>query len=237
MRHASTLYVGLDVHKESIAVAYAPKERGSEVIFLGAIGTRQCAIDTLVRQLQSKDQHLLLVYEAGPYGYWLYRYLTKKHLVCWVVAPSLIPKKPGDRVKTDRRDAVQLARLLRFGDLIPVSVPEVEDETIHDLAHAREDALRDRTAAKNRLKACLLRQDLRYEGWATWGPAPLRWLAEGVCPTPAPCLHLGHGSSALRPHSGSRSRGAAWPPSSRRSRRCVASSSRWPSPSSPSSAT
>jgi transposase len=185
MSHFNTLYIGLDVHKESIAVAYAPEERGAEVVFLGTIGTRQCDIDTLVRKLQSKAQHLLFVYEAGPCGYWLYRYLTKKHLICWVVAPSLTPKKPGDRVKTDRRDAVQLARLMRSGDLTPVYVPEVEDEAIRDLARAREDTIRDRKAAKNRLKAFLLRQDIRYDGRANWGPAHLRWLSEVVCPTPA----------------------------------------------------
>jgi transposase len=185
MGHTNTIYVGLDVHKESIAVAYVSEERGAEVVFLGTIGTRQCDIDTLVRKLQSKAPHLLFVYEAGPCGYWLYRYLTKKHLVCWVVAPSLIPKKPGDRVKTDRRDAMQLARLMRSGDLTPVYVPEVEDEAIRDLARAREDAIRDLKAAKNRLKAFLLRQDIRYEGRATWGPAHLRWLSEVVCPTPA----------------------------------------------------
>jgi transposase len=185
MGHTNTIDVGLDVHKESIAVAYVSEERGAEVVFLGTIGTRQCDIDTLVRKLQSKAPHLLFVYEAGPCGYWLYRDLTKKHLVCWVVAPSLIPKKPGDRVKTDRRDAMQLARLMRSGDLTPVYVPEVEDEAIRDLARAREDAMRDLKAAKNRLKAFLLRQDIRYEGRATWGPAHLRWLSEVVCPTPA----------------------------------------------------
>jgi transposase len=185
MRHSSTLYVGLDVHKESIAVAYAPEERGAEVVFLGTIGTRQRDIDTLIRQLSSKTKQLVFVYEAGPCGYWLYRYLTKKHLICWVVAPSLVPKKAGDRVKTDRRDATQLARLMRSGDLTPVYVPAVEDEAIRDLTRAREDAIRDRKAAKSRLKAFLLRQDIRYEGRAAWGPAHLRWLAEVVCPTPA----------------------------------------------------
>jgi transposase len=122
---------------------------------------------------------------AGPCGYWLYRYLTNKGHVCWVVAPSLIPKKPGDRVKTDRRDAVQLARLMRSGDLTPVYVPTVEDEAIRDLTRAREDALRDLKAAKFRLTAFLLGQDIRYTGAANWGPAHLRWLAEVVCPTPA----------------------------------------------------
>src|SRR4029077_20436800 len=125
MAHTSTLFVGLDVHKETIAVAYGAEERGAEVISLGTIGTRQCAIDKLIRKLQAKGKPLHFVYEAGPCGYWLYRYLTKKNLPCWVVAPSQIPKKAGDRVKTDRREAVQLARLLRSGDLMPVYVPAV----------------------------------------------------------------------------------------------------------------
>jgi transposase len=185
MNQSSTLYVGLDVHKDSIAVAYVAKDHDAAVIYLGTIGTRPCDIDQLVRKLQSKAPHLVFVYEAGPCGYWLYRYLTKKGQVCWVVAPSLIPKKAGDRVKTDRRDAVQLARLMRSGDLTPVYVPKVEDEAIRDLTRAREDALRDLKAAKFRLKAFLLRHDIRYTGRASWGPAHLRWLAEVVCPTPA----------------------------------------------------
>jgi len=185
MRHSSTLSVGLDVHTESIAVAYAREERDAEVIFLGTIGTRQCDIDTLVRTLTSKATHVGFVYEAGPCGSWLYRYLTKQPLICWVVAPSLVPKQAGDRVTTDRRDATQLARLMRSGELTPVDVPAVEDEAIRDLSRAREDAIRDRQAATSRLKACLLRQEIRYEGRATWGPAHLRWLAEVVCPTPA----------------------------------------------------
>ena len=185
MSHSSTLYVGLDVHKESIAVAYVAKDHDAEVIYLGTIGTRQCDIDHLIRKMQSKAKHLVFVYEAGPCGYWLYRYLTKKEYDCWVVAPSLIPKKPGDRVKTDRRDAVQLARLMRSGDLTRVYVPTVEDEAIRDLTRAREDTLRDLKSAKFRLKAFLLRQDIRYVGRANWNPAHLRWLSEVVCPTPA----------------------------------------------------
>jgi transposase len=185
MHHSSTLYVGLDVHKDSIAVAYVAKDHDAEVIYLGPIGTRQCDIDQLVRKLQAKAQHLVFVYEAGPCGYWLYRYLTQKGYDCWVVAPSLIPKKAGDRIKTDRRDAVQLARLMRSGDLTPVYVPKVEDEAIRDLSRAREDTLHDLKTAKFRLKAFLLRHDIRYTGRATWGPAHLRWLSEVVCPTPA----------------------------------------------------
>lgn len=185
MSHSSTLYVGLDVHKDAIAVAYVAKDHDAEVIYLGTIGTRQCDIDHLIRKMQSKAKHLVFVYEAGPCGYWLYRYLMKKGYDCWVVVPSLIPKKPGDRVKTDRRDAVQLARLMRSGDLTRVYVPTVEDEAIRDLTRAREDTLRDLKSAKFRLKAFLLRQDIRYVGRANWNPAHLRWLSEVVCPTPA----------------------------------------------------
>jgi transposase len=185
MQQSSTLSVGLDVHKDSIAVAYVAQDHGAEVVSLGNIGTRQCDIDQLIRRLQSKSPHLVFVYEAGPCGYWLYRYLTKKGQVCWVVAPSLIPKKPGDRVKTNRRDAIKLARLMRSGDLTPVYVPTVDDEAIRDLCRAREDAIHDLKAAKFRLKAFLLRQDIRYTGRATWSPAHLRWLSEVVCPPPA----------------------------------------------------
>ena len=161
MPQSSTLYIGMDVHKDSIAVAYIAKDHDAEVVYLGTIGTRQGDLDQLIRKMPSKAKHLVFVYEAGPCGSWLSRYLTKKGYVCWVVAPSLIPKKAGDRVKTDRRDAVQLARLMRSGDLTPVDVPTVEDEAIRDLTRAREDAIRDLKAAKFRLKAFLLRQDIR----------------------------------------------------------------------------
>jgi transposase len=183
--HTSTLFIGLDVHKETIAVAYVAAEREAEVISLGTSGTRQGDIDKLVRRLQAKGKILHFVYEAGPCGYWLYRYLTKHHLTCWVVAPSCIPKKASDRVKTDRRDAMQLARLLRSGDLTPVYIPSIEDEAIRDVVRAREDVLKDLKAAKVRLKAFLLRQDIRYAGRANWTAAHLRWLASVVCLTPA----------------------------------------------------
>src|SRR5262249_11661455 len=118
-------------------------------------------------------------------GYWLYRYLMKQGDVCWVGAPSLIPKKAGDRVTTDRRDAMPLARLMRSGDLPPVSVPAVDDAAIRDLSRAREDTLRELKAAQLRLKAFVLRHAIRYTGPATWSPAHLRWRSEGLCPTPA----------------------------------------------------
>ena len=185
MQQSSTLYVGMDVHKESIAVAYMAQDHGAEVVSLGTVGTRPCDIDKLIRQLQSKSPQLVFVYEAAPCGYGLYRYLMKKGYGCWVVAPAWIPKKAGDRVKTDRRDAMQLARLMRSGDLTPVSVPAVDDEAIRDLSRAREDTLRELQAAKLRLKAFLLRHAIRYTGRANWRPAHRRWLSAVVCPTPA----------------------------------------------------
>jgi transposase len=181
MRHPSTLYVGLDAHQESIAVAYIAREHGAEVAYLGGIGTRQCAIDHLVCKLPSKAQHLVFISEAGPCGSWLARYLTKTGQVCWAIAPSLIPKQAGDGVKTNRRDAVPLARLRRSGDLTPVYIPQEEGEALRDLSRAREDALGDLKTAKFRLKTFLLRHASRYTGRATWNPAHLRWLLEVVC--------------------------------------------------------
>jgi transposase len=180
-----TLFVGLDVHKDTLAVAYAGEDRGTEVVSLGMIGTRQCDIDKLIRKLESKGAALAFAYEAGPCGYWLYRYLIRRGLSCAVVAPSLIPRKAGDRVKTDRRDAITLARLLRSGDLSAIYVLTVDDEAIRDLSRAREDTVRDLKRSKVRLKAFRLRLDIRYEGRANWNAAHLRWLARVVCPTPA----------------------------------------------------
>jgi transposase len=186
MHQSSPLDIGLDVHQASIAVAYVAQEHHAAVVSLGTIGTRQCAIDQLIRKMQSTSKHLIFVSEAGPCGYWLYRYLTQKGHVCWVVAPSLLPKQPGDRVKTNRRDAIKLARLMRAGDLTPVDVPQVEDEAMRDLCRAREETIRALQAAQCQRKALLLRHASRSTGRATWSPAHLRWLREVVCPTPAP---------------------------------------------------
>lgn len=116
------------------------------------------------------------------------------------MAPSLIPKKSGDRVKTDRRDAVQLARRARSGALTDVYVPQVEEEALRDLTRAREDAISDCRDAKFRLQAFVLRHDIRSTGRATWNPAHLRWLAEGVCPTPAPHIVLQEDVWAVNDH-------------------------------------
>jgi transposase len=200
MHHSSTLYVGLDVHKDSIAVAYVAKDHDAEVIYLGPIGPRPCDIDQLARKLQAKANHRVFVYEAGPCGSWLYRSLPHKGYDCWVVAPALIPKQAGDRVNTDRRDAVPWARLMRSGDLTPVYVPQVADEAIRDLSRAREETLHDLKTAKLRRKAVLLRHDSRSTSRATWGPAHRRWRSEVVCPTPAPPIVFQEYGRAVTEH-------------------------------------
>ena len=184
MQEPTTLFVGLDVHKDSISVAYAAGGRPEPAQFLGPIGTRQCDMDKLIRRLHSKASQLVFAYEAGPCGYVLYRYLTAKGFDCRVVAPSLMPKRPGDRIKNDRRDAVELARLLRSGDLTPVYVPAVEDEAIRDLCRARDATRITLRSAKLRLKSFLLRLGLHYTGKANWSAAHRRYLAKVVCPTP-----------------------------------------------------
>ncbi|HEX9883935.1 MAG TPA: transposase, partial [Desulfobaccales bacterium] len=134
----SVLYVGLDVHKMSMDVAIAA--RGGEVRHYGRIGGDLEALDKVVRKIQASGAALRFAYEAGPCGYQVYRHLTAQGWPCLVAAPSLIPRRPGDRLKNDRRDAVTLARLFRSGELRPVSVPDPEDEAMRDLTRAREDA-------------------------------------------------------------------------------------------------
>ncbi len=185
MSEPTPLFVGLDVHKDSIAVAHAQGQSADPPVFVGTIGTRQADLDQLIRRLQAKTPRLVFAYEAGPCGYHLQRDLTGKGFDCQVVAPSLIPKKPGDKVKTDRRDALELARLLRSGDLTRVYVPTVDDEAIRDLCRARDAARLTMKNAKLRLKSFLLRLGLPDVGRADWTAAHQRDLAKVVCPTPA----------------------------------------------------
>ncbi len=180
MTQSNILFIGLDVHKESIEIAIAEDGIGGEVRHYGKVGGTLSAIDKAVRKLVSKDKTLHFCYEAGPCGYELYRHLTSQGHICVVIAPSLIPKKPGDKVKTDKRDAIQLARLFRAGELTAVYVPRREDEAIRDLSRAREDVMIAQKAARQRLKSFLLRHNIRYAGTANWSEKHLRWLADEV---------------------------------------------------------
>jgi transposase len=176
MNNNSTLYVGLDVHKESITVAYAINSEPVEL--MGKIGTTPTDIERLCKRLTSKAGQVQVVYEAGPCGYGLYRRLMKKGFDCMVCAPSLIPKKPGERVKTDRRDAARLVRSLRAGDLSAVYVPDVKDEAFRDLARAWASARDDLRHARQRLKSFLLTHGIHYVGRADWRAAHRRWLSK-----------------------------------------------------------
>lgn len=151
-------FVGLDVHADTIAVAVA--EPNGEVRSLGVIPNRLESIRRLVRKLEPVDT-LRACYEAGPTGYVLYWELTALGVRCEVVAPSLVPVKAGDRVKTDRRDAERLARCYRAGDLTPVWVPDAAHEALRDLVRAREDAKQDQLRARHRLNKFLLRHGQR----------------------------------------------------------------------------
>ena len=178
MTKSNILFIGMDVHKESIEIAIADDGPQGEVRRYGRMGGSIDALKETLRKLESTGKSLHFCYEAGPCGYELYRYLTDQGHVCIVVAPSLIPKKPGDKVKTDKRDAIQLVRLFRAGELTPVYVPNREDEAMRDLSRAREDAMIIQKSARQRLKSFLLRHNIRYQGLANWGekhPVPGRY--------------------------------------------------------------
>jgi transposase len=180
----------MDVHKETIDISVAESGRQGEVRHYGVIPTNLEALDKVVRALRAPRRVLHLVYEAGPCGFGIHRHLTARGEDCVIVSPSMVPKRSGDRVKTDRRDSSSLARLHRAGELRAIHIPDAADEAMRDLVRARADAVVVGTQAKYRLKAFLLRQGRRYPGRAGWTLPYRRWLADTSFADPAQQITL-----------------------------------------------
>jgi len=167
-------YVGLDVHKDTIAIAVADEGR-TEPDVLATIPHRWEVVRRYLKRV-GRAETLLCCYEAGPTGYGLYRLLEAAGIACMVVAPALVPDAKGNRIKTDRRDAVKLARYLRSGDLVAVYVPDEVSEAVRDLTRARFDAKKAERAARQQLGHFLLRHGERYPGRSTWTAAHMDWI-------------------------------------------------------------
>ena len=184
------LYIGLDVHAQSIAIAIA--EAGGEVRNYGSISNDLHAVEKVLTKIKKAHPgtELRVCYEAGPTGFVIVRHLARMKVHCTVVAPSLIPNRSGDRIKTDKRDAVKLARLHRAGELTAVHVPDALDEAMRDLCRARTDAVQDLRRSRSQLKAFLLRHGYRYSGKSAWTEAHRRYLRELVLPHAAHRLVL-----------------------------------------------
>lgn len=177
-------FVGLDVHKNSIAVALADDGRNAEVRSYGIIGGGLDDLHHLVKKFVSQGKDLRFVYEAGPCGYDIFRSLTDKGFDCAVCSPAHLPKMSGVRIKTDRRDAVTLARLHRAGELTYVFVPRADDEAMRDLTRSREDAVKAQRVCRQQLGGMLLRLGYRYKGKSNWSLEHFRWLSDQKMPTP-----------------------------------------------------
>jgi transposase len=177
VKEAITSYVGLDIHKDSVAIAIADAGRAAPR-FVGTINPVPSELCKALKRQRCRPENTLLVYEAGPCGYGWARYLQRQHWSCEVIAPSRITRSPSEqRVKTDRRDALMLARQSRAGDLTPILVPDERDEAMRDLVRAREDACAARLRVRQQMKAMLLRHGRDYVRHSSWSQAHERHLS------------------------------------------------------------
>jgi transposase len=174
MEERIKFHVGLDVHKDGISVAVAEPGRTPGRLIGKVLHDVNKLLKVLARVGSAEQLHI--VYEAGPTGFGLQRALKARGYGCEIIAPSQIPRRPGDRVKTDGRDSVQFAECSRAGQLNAVWIPDPADEAIRDLSRAREDAVNSRVQARHQLKGFLLRHDVRYRGKTSWCAAYYRWL-------------------------------------------------------------
>jgi transposase len=181
----SEVFVGLDTSKQKISVAIANTGRSGEVRFFGDIESTPSMVEHMVKKLAKHHHRLRFCYEAGPTGYGLHRQITALGHECVVVAPSLIPRRPGERVKTNRRDAVSLAKLHRAGELTAVWVPDPAHEAVRELARARETAMEELRRARQHLQSFLLRHGRIFTGRTAWSKAHTRWLCEQKFDHPA----------------------------------------------------
>ena len=179
------LYVGMDVHKNTTDVAIATGRSNGKVRFYGKISGSLDALNRLIKKLQDGDKQLRFVYEAGPCGYQIQRHLGTKGIDCDVIAPSMIPRRCGDRIKTDRHDAINLVRLFRAGELTSIYIPAPEDEAIRDLIRCRDDIRRMERKARQQLLSFLLRHGHQYKGKRNWTKTFYNWLATVRFPYPA----------------------------------------------------
>jgi len=173
------LHIGLDVHKNSIVVAIARGDGSAPFHYGKWGGSNLCAergLTKLIKKFNSQKSDLVIAYEAGPTGFTLGRRLLQLGYDCIIVAPSEVPKKAGERVKTDRRDARKLARLLRNGELEGIHIPEAQDEAVRDLCRARTDASEALARCKQQLGMFLLRNGIRYSGKTRWTQAHMNYL-------------------------------------------------------------
>jgi transposase len=196
-----TYYVGLDVHKETISIAHALGESRDEPTYHGecggSIAAATRALQKLAEKLNVKFTDLKVCYEAGPTGFVLARHLIKKGIDCVLMSPSKTERKPGDKIKTDKRDSCNIARLHRNGDITEVRIPPVLDEAVRDVCRARTDAMDDLVRTKQRLNAFLLRNGFSYTGKSKWTVAHMRYLRELTMPSEAQRIVLEESIQAI----------------------------------------